>query len=135
MGVWHPILSATVEVGAVLTSVAGVDPVFMTTAQKAEALRELAGLEARLVELRLRVLATAGDVVEATAARDAGTWLALETRGRIEDARADHALAIALERRYPTLAVALGAGDANLAQAQVIARALDRLPTDTRPRS
>lgn len=127
----HPILVAAGAVDTALKSVASVNPTFMTRAEKAEALCELTSLEGRLAELKLRVLASAGDVAEATAAKDPGVWLAYETRSRLEEARADHRLAQALDRRYPTLAVAMRDGEANVAQAEVIARALDRLPGDT----
>lgn len=127
----HPIRQAAWAIGTALKSVATVNPTFMTTADKAEALKELAALEGRLAELRMRVLATAGDVAESTAAKDAGAWLAHQTRGRLEDARAELRLAQALDRRYPVLATALREGDANTAQARVIAGALDRLPGET----
>lgn len=127
----HPILEATCAVDTALKSVASVNPTFMTTSEKAQALVELAALEGRLAELRLRVMASAGDVAETTAARDPAEWLAHETRSRYEDARADHRLALALDRRFPVLAAAVRDGEANLAQAQVIARSLDRLPGDT----
>lgn len=127
----HPILEATCAVGTALKSVASVNPTFMTTSEKAQALVELAALEGRLAELRLRVMASAGDVAETTAAKDPAEWLAHRTRRRYEDARADHQLALALDRRFPALASAVRDGEANLAQAQVIARSLDRLPGDT----
>ena len=88
----------------------------------------LARAEAQLAELRLRVLADAGDVAEQTAAKDAAGWLCHETRVRFDQARADLALAVALDRRYPVVAAALRAGEANVAQARVIVRALDALP-------
>ena len=124
----HPILAATSALGSVLARVAEASPVFLTTAEKADALRGLARVQAQLDELRLRVLAAAADVAETTAARDAGEWLANATHTRFEDARADLALAVALDRRYAVLGAALRAGQANTAQAEVIARALDALP-------
>ena len=49
--------------------------------------------EAQLVELRLRILADAGDLAADTAARDAAGWLAQHTRTSYADARADLRLA------------------------------------------
>ena len=66
----------------------------------------------------------------ATAAKDAAGWLAKETRTRFADARADLALATALDREHPVLAAAMREGDATLAQAQVIHRALTALPVE-----
>jgi Domain of unknown function (DUF222)/HNH endonuclease len=128
--VTHPVLTATAAVATALKSVADVNPTFMSTGDKATALRRLVAVESQLTELRLRILADAGDVAETTAAHDAGEWLSVATRGRFEEARADLALAQALDRRYALLAEALRAGDANLAQSRVIARALDALSDD-----
>ncbi len=89
--------------------------------------------EAQLVELRLRVLADAGDLAEQTAARDAAGWLAQTTRTRFADARADLRLATALERELPVLGAAMREGDATLAQAHVIHRAVTALPASVDP--
>ncbi len=124
----HPIITATANIRALLKGVAHANPTFMTTAQKATALRELVRAEAQLAELRLRVLANAGDLAESTAAKDAAGWLAHETRTRFADARADLALATALDRERPVLAAGMREGSVTLAQAQVIRRAVDALP-------
>ena len=97
----HPILAAVSDIRAALKSVAGANPTFLSTSEKAAALRELVAAEAQLVELRLRVLAGAGDVAESTGAKDAAGWLAHQTRSRYADARADLALAGALDRERP----------------------------------
>ncbi|GAA1941826.1 HNH endonuclease signature motif containing protein [Nocardioides hwasunensis] len=124
----HPIVGAAVGVRAVLKSVADANPSFMTADDKAVALRELVAAEAQLAELRLRVLADAGDVAAATAAKDAAGWLAHHTRTRFADARADLALAQAMDRCRPVLAAAMREGTATLAQAHVVRRALEALP-------
>ncbi len=126
----HPIIEATGAVAAALKGVADTNPTFMATGDKATALRELSRVEAQLAELRLRILADAGDLAEHTATHDIAEWLTVHTRTRHEDARADQALARALDRRYAVLGRALREGDATLAQAQVIARALDSLPAE-----
>ena len=125
----HPIVACAADIRASLKGVASVNPTFMSTDDKATALGELVRAEAQLVELRLRVLADAGDLAVATAARDAAGWLAKETRTRFADARADLALATALDREHPVLAAAMREGDATLAQAQVIRRAIAALPS------
>ncbi|WP_457189156.1 DUF222 domain-containing protein [Nocardioides sp. P5_E3] len=124
----HPIIAAACDVRASLKAVAGANPTFMTVDEKAAALRELAAAEAQLVELRLRILAGAGDLAADTAARDAAGWLAQHTRTSYADARADLRLAGALDRDRPVLAAAMREGAASLAQARVIDRALGLLP-------
>jgi hypothetical protein len=126
----HPILDAAASIEATLKSVAGVNPTFMTTDDKEIALRELVRAESMLAELQLRILPDAGDVAERTAARDVAEWLATQTGVRHEDARADLSLAVALDRRWTVLSRALRDGEATVAQAQVIARALDALPSE-----
>ena len=126
----HPVLAATAVIGEALKSVADVNPTFMHVEDKATALVELARLESRVAELRLRVLADADDLAERDAARDPAAWLAHHTRQRSAETRADLRLARALEDRYADLGAALRDGDANTAQAHVIARALDALPDE-----
>ena len=72
----HPIVACAADIRASLKGVASVNPTFMSTDDKAIALGELVRAEAQLVELRLRVLADAGDLAVATAAKDAAGWLA-----------------------------------------------------------
>ncbi len=66
----HPVLACVDAVAAAVKDTAGVDPVFMATSEKAEALLALSGLVDQLAALRLRVAAVAGDVAETDAARD-----------------------------------------------------------------
>lgn len=125
----HPVLDAVRDLDEALKTVADVNPTFMPTADKAEALRALARTDARLAELRTRLLADADDVADQEGAGDAAEWLATRTRVRLQDARADLALGRALARR-PVLAAAMRTGEATTAQARVVARALDALPAD-----
>ena len=127
--VGHPILAAVSDIRSLLKGVAGANPTFMSTSEKSVALRELVAAEAQLVELRLRVLADAADLADTTGAKDAAGWLAHQTRTRFADARADLALAGALDRERPVLAVGMREGAVTLAQAHVIRRALDALPS------
>jgi hypothetical protein len=131
--VTHPILAATGVIDGALKAVADSNPTFMSTTDKAEALRELVRLESRVAELRLRIMADATDVAAGSGARDAADWLAHESRLRPEDARADLRLAGALDRRWASLAVAVRAGDVTPAQARVVVRALEDLPDELPP--
>ena len=124
----HPIVAVASDIRSLLKGVAGVNPTFMSTDDKATALGELVRAEGQLTELRLRVMADAGDLAESTGAKDAAGWLAHQTRTRFDDARADLALASALDRDRPVLAAGMRDGTVTLAQAQVIRRALDALP-------
>ncbi len=123
-------LVAVAQLGEVLASVAGVNPSFMGTPEKAAALAELSRIESQVAELRLRIEADAADVAEGFAGRDVAGWMQWATRCRGEDARADLRLAVALDRRYATLGAALREGSANLAQARVVAKTLDELPAE-----
>ena len=96
----HPILAAAAAMDVVLKDVADANPLFMSVVEKADALRELARVESRVAELRMRVLVDAGDVATAVGARDAAGWYADATHTRFEDARADLRLATALDRRW-----------------------------------
>ena len=127
--VTHPIVAAATDVRASLKAVADANPTFMSVDDKAVALRELVAAESQLAELRLRIMGDAGDLAEQTAAKDAAGWLAHHTRTRFADARADLALAAALDRERPALAAAMREGAVTLAQAHVIHRALGALPT------
>jgi hypothetical protein len=129
----HPILRAIEEIGSALKDVADVDPTFMSTTDKATALQALTEHASRLEGLRLRVIASAQDVADGDAVRTVAGWL--ETR-TLTDHGPNHRslqLARALDRRWHQVGAALSGGQVNLAQAEVIARALDELPDDVIP--
>jgi len=127
--VTHPMVAAASDVRSSLKAVADANPTFMSVEEKATALQDLVAAEGQLVELRLRILADAGDLAADTAAKDAAGWLAHHTRTRYADARAELRLAEALDRDRQRLAAAMREGGATLAQAHVIDRALSALPT------
>ncbi len=126
----NPILDALAHISTALDGIAEVNPVFMDVQDKTTALNQAAALGTRLTELRLRILADADDVAAQTGARDIASWESFQAHTRLEDARADRHLALALDRRYHALATAMRDGLANHAQALVITRALDNLPDD-----
>jgi hypothetical protein len=128
------VLARVREARTALGSVAEVQPVYLPTGVKAEALRELAALEGQVAELKLRVLAASGDLAEEVAARDAGAWLAHTTRIDHRHARAELRLAEALDQ-HPVTATALAHGTLNLPQARVILTAVDKLPAEHRHRA
>ena len=89
----HPVLACAGTIERALDEVADVDPLFMSSSDKAEVLLTLTRLEARVGELRGRVLAAAADVAEADGARDPAAWLA--HRARLDGASARLELRIA----------------------------------------
>lgn len=113
-----------------LDELAAIAPEFRTVGEKQDLLVGLGRVIARAQAEQLRVLATAGDVAEATGDRTTASWLATATRDAPGRVRADARLAAALDQRWTQVAAALGRAAVNLAQARVIADALEALPTD-----
>jgi len=124
----HPVLGCLAEMERALDEIAGAQPVYLSTTEKAEALQRLSVLEARVTALRLRVIAAAGDVAQEAATRDVAAWFSHHTMTEPEVARADERLARSLDRDRPHVAAALAAGRCSVAQARVIVRCLDQLP-------
>ena len=78
----------------------------------------------------LRVLAASDDIAVETGDRSTASWLATQTRDNHGTVRRHAALAASLGSTWIQTAVALGAGDVNVAQARVVVEALDALPED-----
>jgi hypothetical protein len=131
----HPIARFGARVHAVLDDLADTAAWSMTPAEQRTALVALARAEARIGELRLRVLAAAdrADIAAQSAATSTGAWLAEHTRTTRSQAHADLHLAQALDGRCRATRAALAAGALNPAHARVIVRALDQLPDDLDP--
>jgi hypothetical protein len=89
----HPVLSCLDVLEAALEDVAGVEPAFMTVADKEAALVRAAEVETRLKELQLRVLASADDLTAETGQRDQAAWLSHHGRLDRAAARRDQQLA------------------------------------------
>ncbi|WP_101523819.1 HNH endonuclease signature motif containing protein [Nocardioides houyundeii] len=126
----HPVLACTNAIVAALREVAGVDPLFMTVAQKRQALLALDQATTRLHALQLRVTAASADVADSEGHRDIAAWLTARTRGHRATHRRTQCLANAIEHRWHALGGALDEGRVNPDQGHAIARALDDLPTD-----
>jgi len=129
----HPILGCAQAIGAALTVVADVDPLYMSPEQKAAALLALQRDSDRLAELQLRILATAEDVAAVDGARDPAAWLAHHAKLDRGDARRRQHLARAVEARWHLIAQALRDGQVTVDHAHVITHALDDLPDDLDP--
>lgn len=113
----------------------------MTAAEQREALVALTAAQARLTELRLRVLAAAekNDVGADTAASSAAAWLAHRTKETRARTGSDLRLAEHLDSAFETTRAALARGRLNEEQARVIVRAVldlpDRVPAHDRGRA
>lgn len=128
----HPVLAALAAVEQALADVAGSDPAWMPTGEKAQALLRTSTAIDRLTELQLRLLASADDVVAAEGARDAAAWLAQHGRRDRGECRRRLRLARALQHHAAT-AEALRAGRMCVAQAQAVVNAVDDLPIEVEP--
>ncbi|HEX4472095.1 MAG TPA: DUF222 domain-containing protein, partial [Nocardioides sp.] len=129
----HPLLAAARVIDAALDDVAGLDPIYLTTGDKAALLVGLTRLTARVTALRADVLAVAEDLADQTADRSPGTWLAVETRTDRREAIADERLGTTLRDRWPALAQAARSGQVTWQQAGVLTHALDDLPQQVDP--
>lgn len=129
----HPVLACARQLSDELAAIADVPVELMSVEDKAAALVTVAATADRVEALRLRLLAAADDVAAEAGARDAGAWLAHESRGDRREQQRALRLGLALAERWQRLGVALAAGEANLAQVRVIAHALDELPDDVPP--
>jgi hypothetical protein len=130
----HPIGGAVARVHAVLDEVAGTPAWSMSQAATAEALVEVSRAEARLVEVRSRLLAHAETVAvaETNASPSVAVWHANATRSTKRESFREVRLAEGLDR-YDVVREALGRGDLVAEQASVICTALDELPDDLDP--
>ncbi|HEX3929320.1 MAG TPA: DUF222 domain-containing protein, partial [Nocardioides sp.] len=129
----HALVAAARGIEAALDDVAGSDPIFATTREKATLLVTLSRIGARVSALRADVLAVADDVAETTADRSPGAWLAAETRTDRREAARDERLGATLRERWPIVAEAVRVGRITWEQAQIIATALGQLPGDLEP--
>ncbi|KRF37653.1 HNH endonuclease signature motif containing protein [Nocardioides sp. Soil805] len=127
----HLVQECGEAIAAALDKVGRVELIYLSPAEKAQALVELARLESRVTATRLRLMAVSDEVAEETGDRDVAAWFARAVRADRGPARRDLRLARGLERRWTFVADGHGSGEVSTAQADVIARALDDLPDDT----
>lgn len=126
----HPVVACAERVGHELAEIAAVPVEFMSADEKAAALMAVSAAADRVAAIKLRLLASADDVASEAGARDAGAWLAHEARSDRHEQQRDLRLGEALTRRWHRVGDGLAHGAVNLAQARVIAHALDQLPDD-----
>ena len=105
------------------------DPAYWRTGQKKDLLERLEKLQAQQAALKLRVLATAGDIAEETGAKDASGWMRAELLIDKGEARSQIKLANSVAK-YDLLAAGLAEGVVSLDKARVITKALDKIEAD-----
>ncbi|GHJ59686.1 hypothetical protein NOK12_22040 [Nocardioides sp. OK12] len=130
----HPIGSAVARAHAVLDEVAEMSTWSMSQAETAQALVEVARLEARWGEVRSRLLehADAVAVQERNASPSLAVWHSNVTRTTKRESFRQVRLAEGLAR-HVLVREALGRGDLVAEQASVICTSLDALPDDLDP--
>jgi hypothetical protein len=90
----HPVLSAIAAMHAAFDEIAGVDPIYMSVAEKKAAMLQTGKLRARADALELQLLAAgAVDIAEETGARSTAAWLADEGRDALGEVRGRAVLA------------------------------------------
>ena len=72
----HLVQECGEAISAALDKVGQVELMYLSPAEKAEALVELARLESRVTSVRLRLMAVADDVAEEAGDRDVAAWFA-----------------------------------------------------------
>ena len=127
----HPIGGAVARVHSALDDVAEVPVWSMSQEATAQTLVEVSRAEARLVEVRSRLLSHAETVAvaETNASPSVAVWHANATRSTKRESFRQVRLAAGLGR-YDVVRDALGRGDVIAEQASVICTALDELPHD-----
>jgi hypothetical protein len=105
------------------------DPAYWATGQKKDRLAQLERIQTKQAALKLRVLASAGDIAEETGAKDASGWLRTELLIDKGTARSQIKLAAGVAK-YDLVAAGLAEGVVSQDKARVITQALDQIETD-----
>ncbi|MGY0537611.1 HNH endonuclease signature motif containing protein [Nocardioides sp. YJ-D4] len=105
------------------------DPAYWRTEQKKDLLARLEKLQAQQAALKLRVLATAGDIAEETGAKDASGWMRTDLLVDKSVARSQVKLATSVAK-YDLVADGLAEGVVSQDKARVITQALDKIEAD-----
>ncbi|MFJ2759794.1 DUF222 domain-containing protein [Nocardioides sp. NPDC087217] len=121
--------AALTAIETALQDLLSTDPAYWRTEQKKDLLERLEKLQAQQAALKLRVLATAGDIAEETGAKDASGWMRTELLVDKVVARSQVKLAAAVAK-YDLVAAGLAEGVVSLDKARVITQALDKIEAD-----
>ncbi|MFI5626004.1 DUF222 domain-containing protein, partial [Nocardioides sp. NPDC051685] len=121
--------AALTAIESALHELLASDPAYWRTGQKKDLLERLEKLQAQQAALKLRVLATAGDIAEETGAKDASGWMRTELLVDKGVARSQVKLAAAVTK-YDLVAAGLAEGVVSQDKARVITQALDQIEND-----
>ncbi|MER6939552.1 DUF222 domain-containing protein [Nocardioides sp. NPDC127514] len=121
--------AALAAIETALQDLLTTDPAYWRTDQKKDLLERLEKLQAQQAALKLRVLATSGDIAEETGAKDASGWLRTELLVDKGVARSQIKLAAAVTK-YDLVADGLAEGVVSQDKARVITQALDAIEAD-----
>ncbi|MGY0536509.1 HNH endonuclease signature motif containing protein [Nocardioides sp. YJ-D4] len=121
--------AALAAIETALQELLTTDPAYWRTGQKKDLLERLEKLQAQQAALKLRVLATAGDIAEETGAKDASGWMRTDLLVDKAVARSQVKLAAAVTK-YGLVADGLAEGVVSQDKARVITHALDKIETD-----
>ena len=121
--------AALAAIETALHDLLATDPSYWRTEQKKDLLERLEKLQAQQAALKLRVLASAGDIAGETGAKDASGWMRTELLVDKGVARSQVKLAAAVAK-YGLVADGLAEGVVSQDKARVITQALDKIQTD-----
>ncbi|MGW5364811.1 DUF222 domain-containing protein [Actinopolymorpha pittospori] len=131
-GFAHPLLAWLAGVGAGIDAAIECPTLSLPLGEYEGALRQIAVCEAKLASLRLSLTRQAelNEVRKLTGAANTAGWVQQVTRMGRREASVSVRLAKALDQTLQATSRALGEGGISLGQAQVIERAIRRLPND-----
>jgi hypothetical protein len=121
--------AALTAIESSLQDLLATDPAYWRTGQKKDLLERLEKLQAQQAALKLRVLASAGDIAEETGAKDVSGWMRTELLVDRGVARSQIKLAAGVAK-YDLVAAGLAQGVVSQDKARVITKALDAIETD-----
>jgi len=121
--------AALKAIESALQELLATDPAYWRTDQKKDLLERLEKLQAQQAALKLRALASAGDIAEETGAKDASGWMRTELLVDKGVARSQIKLAAGIAK-YDLVAVGLAEGVVSQDKARVITQALGQIETD-----
>ena len=121
--------AALMAIESALEELLATDPAYWRTEQKKDLLERLEKLQAQQAALKLRVLASAGDIAEETGAKDASGWMRTDLLVDKGVARSQVKLAAAVAK-YDLVAAGLAEGVVSQDKARVITQALDQIEAD-----
>ncbi|MER6974548.1 DUF222 domain-containing protein [Nocardioides sp. NPDC000445] len=121
--------AALAAIETALQELLSSDPAYWRTGQKKDLLERLEKLQAQQAALKLRVLATAGDIAEETGAKDASAWMRTDLLVDKGVARSQVKLATSVAK-YDLVATGLAEGVVSQDKARVITQALDKIETN-----